>query len=122
MDYGSAESSDWTESQLLQVAYGFRPDVAMPRFTTPCDAAEWAALLSFAKAQLGREIQIYGVLTEGPGTNTPGTAYFDMLQAVVKVTHQTASPGPRPLLTERRLSRDEAGDKSRERSGPDVRK
>ena len=92
MDYGSAESSDWTENQLLQVAYGFRPDVAMPEIYYPEDVAEWAALLSYAKAQLGREIQIYGVLTEGPGTNTPGTAYFDMLQAVAKVTHQSSIP------------------------------
>jgi hypothetical protein len=92
VDYGSAESSDWTENQLLQVAYGFRPDVAMPEIYYPEDAAEWAALLSYAKAQLGREIQIYGVLTEGPGTNTPGTAYFDMLQAVAKVTHQSTIP------------------------------
>jgi hypothetical protein len=92
VDYGSAEASDWTEAQLLQVAYGFLPDVAMPEIYYPADAGEWAALLSYAKAHLGKVMQIFGVLTEDPGSNTPGAAYIDMLQAVASVTHQSIIP------------------------------
>ena len=92
VDYGSAEASDWTEGQLLQVAYGFRPDVAMPEIYYPADAAEWAALLSYAKARLGKAVEVYGVLTEGPGSNSPGKAYIDMLQAMAKVTNQSTIP------------------------------
>jgi hypothetical protein len=92
VDYGSAEASDWTEGQLLQVAYGFLPDVAMPEIYYPADAAEWAALLSYAKAHVGKVMQIFGVLTEGPAGNTPGAAYIDMLEAVANVTHQSSIP------------------------------
>jgi len=99
VDYGSAETSDWTEGQLLQVAYGFPPDVAMPEIYYPADAAEWAALLSYAKSHLGKVIQIYGVLTEGSGSNAPGVAYIDMLQAVANVTHQVSIPWTSTIIT-----------------------
>jgi hypothetical protein len=92
VDFGSAEASGWTEGQLLQVAYGFTPDVAMPEIYYPADAAEWAALLSYAKSHLGKVVQIFGVLTEGAGSNAPDVAYVDMLEAVANVTHQVSIP------------------------------
>ena len=92
VDYGSAETSYWTESQLLQVAYGFRPDVPMPQVYYPSEAADWGALLSYAKARRGEAVSIFGVLTEGHGTNGPEAAYSDMVQAVSKVTDQRSIP------------------------------
>jgi hypothetical protein len=35
---------------------------------------------------------IFGVLTEGRGTNGPETAYSDMLQAISSVTDQRSIP------------------------------
>ena len=92
VDFGSAESNYWTEAQLLQVAYGFRPDVPMPQIYYAAQAEQWAGLLQYAKARLGKVIDIYGVLTTGAGTNTPQIAYADMLQAVSSVTDQGAIP------------------------------
>jgi hypothetical protein len=40
------------------------------------DAAEWAALLSYAKAISGRTRQIFGIMTEGHGTSSPEEAYI----------------------------------------------
>jgi hypothetical protein len=88
VDYGSAEASYWTEDQLLQVAYGFRPDVPMPQVYYPSEAADWGALLRYAKARRGEVMTIFGVLAEVPGTNSPKAAYSDMLQAVLRVTDQ----------------------------------
>jgi hypothetical protein len=92
VDIGSAESNYWTEAQLLQVAYGFRPDVPMPQIYYATQADQWAGLLQYAKARLGKVVHIYGVLTAGAGTNTPQIAYAEMLQAVSGVTDQGAIP------------------------------
>ena len=92
MDFGSAEANYWTEAQLLQVAYGFRPDVPMPQIYYATQADQWAALLHYAKTRLGKVLRIYGVLTTGAGTNTPQIAYADMLDAVYSVTNQGAIP------------------------------
>jgi hypothetical protein len=93
VDFGSAEASYWTEDELFQVAYGFRPDVAMPEIYYSADASEWAALLRYAKHRAGQVFPIYGVLAEdGTGTNTPAAAYTDMLEAAAGVNHQTAIP------------------------------
>ena len=92
VDDGSADAHYWTEDQLLQVAYGFRPDVPMPQIYYPSQAAEWAALLRYAKAHDDTTLTIYGVLTGGPGTYDPRTAYTAMLGAVAKVTDQHSIP------------------------------
>ncbi len=92
VDYGSAEASYWTERQLFQVAYGFRPDVPMPQVYYASEAADWAGLLRYAKARRGKVISIFGVLAEGRGTNGPLAAYADMLQALSKVTEQRSIP------------------------------
>ncbi len=91
VDYGSAEGV-WSERQLLQVAYGFPPDVPMPEIYYPTDAADWAALLAYAKTKLNEKMEIYGVLTDGPGTDSPGSAYAYMLQALASVTDQQSIP------------------------------
>jgi hypothetical protein len=91
VDYGSADPDFWTEAELLQVAYGFRPDVPMPQIYYSFQAEEWGALLSYAKSHR-RAMAIYGVLTTGAGTNTPQTAYFDMLGAATVVNDQNHIP------------------------------
>jgi len=92
VDYGSADADFWTEAELFQVAYGFRPDVPMPQIYYPNQAAQWADLMSYAKARRGEVMSIYGVLTTGAGTNSPETAYFDMLSAAAVVSNQSSIP------------------------------
>jgi hypothetical protein len=92
VDYGSADANVWTDDQLLQVAYGFAPDVPMPEIYYSLDAQEWAALLSYAKATSGRSPEIYGVLTEGAGTSSPAAAYVDMVDALAPITNQRSIP------------------------------
>ena len=92
VDYGSAEASYWTEHQLLQVAYGFRPDVPMPQVYYASEARGLGRALSYAKARRGEVMTIFGVLTEGRGTNGPEAAYSDMLQAISGVTDQRSIP------------------------------
>ncbi len=92
VDYGSADADVWTDDQLLQVAYGFAPDVPMPEIYYSLDAQEWAALLSYAKATSGRSREIFGVLTEGAGTSSPAAAYVDMVDALAPITNQRSIP------------------------------
>ena len=87
VDYGSAERS-WSEAQLLQVAYGFRPDVPMPQIYYPEQATEWAGLLTYAMAAKHLQITIFGVLAN----QDPETAYNEMLSAAARVTRQHAIP------------------------------
>jgi hypothetical protein len=91
VDYGSADANVWTDDELLQVAYGFAPDVPMPEIYYSPDAAEWAALLSYAKAVSGRSREIYGVLTAA-GTSSPEVAYIEMLDALAPITNQQSIP------------------------------
>jgi hypothetical protein len=90
VDYGSADADFWTEAELFQVAYGFRPDVPMPQIYYSFQALQWAALMSYAKARRGEVMAIYGVLTTGAGTNSPEAAYSDMLGAAALVTDQNS--------------------------------
>lgn len=92
VDYGSADKNYWTDAQLFQVAYGFRPDVPMPQVYYPSEAKEWAALLRYGTARRRSPMLIFGVLTEGRGTNDPATAYSDMLGAITGVNHQQSIP------------------------------
>ena len=91
VDYGSADADVWTDDQLLQVAYGFPPDVPMPEIYYSPDAAEWAALLSYAKATSGQSRQIYGVLTESSGTSSE-LAYTEMVNALAPITNRARHP------------------------------
>jgi hypothetical protein len=87
VDYGSAEQS-WSEAQLLQVAYGFAPDVPMPQVYYPSQASEWARLLAYAEATRHLRMTIFGVLAGGD----PEAAYSEMLDAVARVTAQHTIP------------------------------
>jgi len=88
VDYGSADPHYWTERQLFKIAYGLRPDIPMPEIYHSSNAAEWVALLRYAKTQHHEAVAIYGVLTGGRGTNSPRTAIAEMLRAVANVTNQ----------------------------------
>lgn len=87
VDYGSAEHS-WSEAQLLQVAYGFRPDVPMPEIYYSAQASEWAQLLAYAKVARHVDITIFGVLAAA----NPEVAYAEMLSAAARVTKQQSIP------------------------------
>jgi hypothetical protein len=91
VDYGSADADYWTEDQLFQVAYGFRPDVPMPEIYQPQQANEWGQLMQFAKSH-HKDVSIFGVLTGGPGTQGPQLAYTEMLQAAATITDQQSIP------------------------------
>src|ERR1700722_15196578 len=88
VDYGSADPHFWTERQLFKIAYGLRPDIPMPEIYNSANAAEWVALVRYAKTQHHESVPIYGVLTGGRGTNSPRTAVAEMLHAAANVTNQ----------------------------------
>jgi hypothetical protein len=88
IDFGSADPNFWTESQLLQIAYGFQPDVPMPEVYYANQAAEWADLLRYARQEHGNSVTIFGVLSSGGNSNDPQTAYTEMVQAAAGVTGQ----------------------------------
>lgn len=92
VDYGSADANVWTDAELFQVAYGFRPDVPMPEIYFLPDAQEWASLLRYAKARSGQAKKIYGVLTEDAGPSSPEDAYAEMVDALAPVTDQRIIP------------------------------
>lgn len=87
VDYGSAEPGYWSEAQLLQVAYGFPPDVAVPEVYSGRQASEWAALASYAAGR-GEMLPFFGVLTSGGGGGPNGAGYRSLLNAVRPITGQ----------------------------------
>lgn len=88
VDYGSADPGIWTSAQLLQIANGFSPNVAMPEMYTPRQVAEWAALVSYARTQYSEMVTIFGVMTVATGTETPQNAAADTLAALAPVSGQ----------------------------------
>jgi hypothetical protein len=90
VDYGSAESGYWTEDQLLEVAYGFRPNIAAPEIYYPSDANNWAAVATYAKAKRGKVVTFFGVLTESPVGNNPRAGYDQMVNAIRPITGQAS--------------------------------
>jgi hypothetical protein len=90
VDYGSADPGIWTNGQLLQIANGYSPNVAMPEMYTPDQVAEWAALVSYAKAQYGEDVTLYGVMTTTVGTEPPQNAAADTLAALAPVTGESS--------------------------------
>ena len=87
VDYGSAEPGYWSEAELLQVAYGFAPDVAVPEVYSGRQASEWAALASYAAGR-GEMLPFFGVLTLGGGRGANGAGYRSLLSAVQPITGQ----------------------------------
>lgn len=90
VDYGSADPGIWTEDELLQVANGFSPNVAMPEMYTPGQVAEWASLVSYARSQHGETVTLYGVLTVATGTEPAQNAAGDTLAALARVSGQSS--------------------------------
>jgi len=89
IDYGSADRGFWSNDQLLQVADGFSPDVAVPEIYYPSDAASWASLISYAKSK-GRIVTVFGVLTSAPNGLSPQVAYSSAVNSIEPITGQTA--------------------------------
>jgi hypothetical protein len=87
VDYGSADPGYWSEAELLQVAYGFAPDVAVPEVYSGRQASEWAGLASYA-ARRGELLPFFGVLTLGRGGGASGAGYRSLLHAVQPITGQ----------------------------------
>jgi hypothetical protein len=92
VDYGSADPGIWSEDQLLEVANGFPPNVAMPEIYDPSQVGEWATLVDYAQATYGEAVTIFGVLTTPAGTETPQNAMLQMLSAIAPVTGQENIP------------------------------
>lgn len=90
VDYGSADPGIWTNDQLLQIANGFSPNVAMPEMYTPSQVAEWAAVLSYAKTRYGENVTVFGVMTVAGSTELPQNAAADTLAALASVTGQSS--------------------------------
>jgi hypothetical protein len=90
VDYGSADPGIWSDAELLQIANGYSPNVAMPEMYTPGQIAEWAALVSYAKAQYGEDVTLFGVMTIAAGTESPQNAAADTLAALAHVTGQSS--------------------------------
>ena len=89
VDYGSADPGFWTADQLLEVANGFAPNVAMPEIYNASQIAQWAALVSYAKARYGEVVTLFGVMTTTGGTEPPQNAAAQMLAAIAPVTGQS---------------------------------
>ena len=88
IDFGSADAGFWSEGQLLQIADGFKPNLAVPEIYTSTDAAAWSSLVTFAR-QRGRTLTIYGVLTTEAG-NLPQDSYGALVGRLGPVTGQSA--------------------------------
>ncbi len=89
VDFGSADSGYWTEAQLLQVADGFQPDLAVPEIYAGTDASHWATLASYARS-IGQHLTIFGVLTTSPAGDSPPSAYSSLVGALAATTGQSS--------------------------------
>jgi hypothetical protein len=92
VDYGSAEPGFWTEDQLLQIANGFAPNVAMPEIYTADQVNQWANLVAYANTSHNEAVTIYGVLTTAGGTVASPDAVTQMLGAVAGISGQSSIP------------------------------
>jgi len=90
VDYGSADPGIWTNDELLQIANGFSPNVAMPEMYTPGQVSEWASVLSYAKTHYGEDVTLFGVMTVAASTEAPQNAAADTLAALAPVTGQSS--------------------------------
>ena len=92
VDYGSADPGFWSEDQLLQIANGFSPNVAMPEIYSPDQISQWADLVAYANTSHNEAVTIYGVLTTAAGTVTSPDAVNQMLGALAGVSGQSSIP------------------------------
>jgi hypothetical protein len=89
IDFGSAEPGFWSNDQLLQIADGFRPNVAVPEVYFHYEVSSWTSLISYAKTR-GRALIVFGVLTNAPNGVSPQAGYSALLEAIQPITGQTA--------------------------------
>jgi hypothetical protein len=89
VDFGSADPGFWSDDQLLQVADGFGPDVAVPEAYFSSEVSTWASLVSYAKSR-GRVITVFGVLANTANGYSPRAGYASLLNAVQPITGQTS--------------------------------
>jgi hypothetical protein len=89
VDFGSADSGYWTEAQLLQVADGFQPDLAVPEIYADTDASHWATLASYATS-IGQHLTIFGMLTTTSAGESPQSAYSSLVGALAATTGQSS--------------------------------
>src|ERR1700677_3731569 len=87
IDFGSADPGYWSEAQLLQVADGFPPDVAVPEMYSATDGAQWTALASYS-ASVGQPLTVFGVLTTSSADNSPQAAYSSLAGSLQTITGQ----------------------------------
>jgi hypothetical protein len=89
VDYGSADPGFWSQDQLLAVANGFPPNVAMPEIYNPAQVGEWASLVAYARS-IGVDLTVFGVLTTPAGSVDTPDAVVQTLDAVGAITGQGA--------------------------------
>ena len=92
VDYGSADPGFWTEDQLLQIANGFAPNVAIPEIYSADQVNQWANLVAYASASHSENVTIFGVLTTAGGTVASPDAVTQMLGAVAGISGQSSIP------------------------------
>jgi hypothetical protein len=90
VDYGSADPGIWSNDQLLQVANGFPPNVAMPEVYNASQIGEWAALATYAKNRYGERLTLFGVLTQAASANSLQSTVAQALDAVAQINGQTS--------------------------------
>ena len=91
VDYGSADPGFWSNDQILQIANGFAPNVAMPEIYNSSQIGQWASVVAYANATYGEDVTVFGVLTTA-GTDSPQDAAAQMLDAVGPITGQGSIP------------------------------
>ena len=90
VDYGSADPGFWTENQLLQIANGFAPNVAMPEIYSADQVNQWANLVAYAATSHAENVTVFGVLTTAGGTVAAPDAVAQMLGAVSGISGQSS--------------------------------
>ena len=92
VDYGSADPGFWTENQLLQIANGFAPNVAMPEIYSADQVNQWANLVAYAATSHAENVTVFGVLTTAGGKVSAPDAVAHMLGAVSGISGQSSIP------------------------------
>jgi hypothetical protein len=92
VDYGSADPGFWSNDQLLQVANGFPPNVAMPEIYNSSQIGEWAALVAYAMDSYGEAVTLFGVMTDAASTDPPQNTVAQTLEAITPITGQDNIP------------------------------
>ena len=63
-DFGSLDPGYWSPRQEYMVAYGLKPNVPFPEIFGAINAVQWEQLDQWAVSHTGRQMRIYGVVTQ----------------------------------------------------------